>query len=157
MESNSRRGIPIVLCSAPQYQADYCRNDYQWRKGYNGSGYWAAVSLMSQFTQERVFPRAMLHESTIHFRSYTEEPMEVMGELQVIAAYNGQQRQFPLYIVPGSGPTLLGREWLQYLKLDWKQIATVTQDPLQELLNKHHRVFEDTLGTISNYTAMLHV
>ena len=117
----------------------------------------AAVSLMSQVTQERVFPQAMLHESTIHLRTYTGEPMEVMGELQVIAAYNGQQRQLPLYIVPGSGPTLLGREWLQYLKLDWKQIATVTQDPLQELLNKHHRLFEDTLGTISNYTAMLRV
>ena len=78
----------------------------------------AAVSLMSQVTQERVFPRAMLHESTIDLRTYTGEPMEVMGELQVIAAYNGQQRQLPLYIVPGSGLTLLGREWWQYLKLD---------------------------------------
>ena len=59
--------------------------------------------------------------------------------------------------MPGNGPTLLGREWLQYLKLDWKQIAIVTQDPLQQLLSKHQQVFEDTLGTISNYTAVLRV
>ena len=43
--------------------------------------------------------------------------MEVVGELQVIAAYGEQQKQLPFYIVP---PTLLGRKLLQYLKLDWK-------------------------------------
>ena len=47
----------------------------------------AAVSLMSQVTQEKVFPWATLHKSPIHLRTYTGEPMEVVGELQVIAAY----------------------------------------------------------------------
>ena len=108
----------------------------------------AAVSLMSQVTQEKVFPRATLHK---YLRTYTGEPMEVVGELQVTAAYGEQQKKLPLYIVPGNGPTLLGREWLQYLKLDWKQIATVTQE---QLLSKHQQVFEDTLG---NYTTVLRV
>ena len=111
----------------------------------------AAVSLMSQVTQESVFPQATLHKSTIYLRTYTGEPMKVVGELQVTATYGGQCRQLPLYIVPGNGPTLLGREWLQYL------IATVTQDPLKQLLSKHHRVFEDTLGTIKDYSAVLRV
>ena len=65
--------------------------------------------------------------------------MEVVGELQVIIAYGEQQEllQLPLYIVPGNGSILLSREWLQYLKLNWKQITTVTQGPLQQPLSKH--------------------
>ena len=31
----------------------------------------------------------------------------------------------------------------------------VTKDPLQQLLEKHHRLFENTLGTIKDYTAVL--
>ena len=85
--------------------------------------------------------------------TYSGEPLQVVGGLQVTATYGGQSRQLPLY----SGPTLLGREWLQQIKLDWKQIATVTLDPLQQLLNKHHKLFEDTLRTIRDYTAVLRV
>ena len=35
------------------------------------------------------------------------------------ATYGEQSRQLPLYIMPGSDPTLMSREWLQYIKLDW--------------------------------------
>ena len=34
------------------------------------------------------------------------------------------------------------------MKLDWKAIATVTRDPLQQLLDKHSGLFEGTLRTI---------
>ena len=67
----------------------------------------AAVLLMSQATQEHVFPQAMLQQSAINMRTYTREPIEVLGELQVTAVYNGQAKQLPLYVVPGQGPTLL--------------------------------------------------
>ena len=81
----------------------------------------AAVSLMSQDIQEHVFPEATLQQSAINLRSYMGEPMKVLGELPVTAVYNGQAKQLPLYIVPGQGPTLLGRGWLQHIKLDWKR------------------------------------
>ena len=42
-----------------------------------------------------------------------------LGCTYVKVEYNGQTGQFPLVIVEGSGPTLLGRDWLSQIKLDW--------------------------------------
>ena len=54
------------------------------------------------------------------------ESMKVVGELSVIVTYGNQSKEKTLQMVPGKGPTLLGREWLQNIKLDWKAIDTVT-------------------------------
>ena len=117
----------------------------------------AAVSLMSQAVQERLFSQATLQATTTNLRTYTGEAMEVIGKLPVTVTYANQSKALTLYIVPGNGPTLLGREWLQHIKLDWKSIAMVSKDPLQQLLDKHASIFEDTLGTIKDYTATLKV
>ena len=75
----------------------------------------------------------------------------------MIVTYGSQTKTLTLYIVPGNGPTLLGREWLQHIRLDWKAIALVTKDPLQQLLDKHAMLFDDTLGTMKDYMATLTV
>ena len=117
----------------------------------------AAVSLMSRIVQEKLFPQASLQKSATTLRTYTGEAMRVIGKLQVIVTYGSQTKTLTLYIVPGNGPTLLGREWLQHIRLDWKAIALMTKDPLQQLLNKHAELFDDTLGTMKDYTATLRV
>ena len=117
----------------------------------------AAVSLMSRIVQEKLFPQASLQKSATTLQTCTGEAMRVVGELQVIVTYRSQTKTLTLYIVPGNGPTLLGREWLQHIRLDWKAIASVTKDPLQQLLDKHVALFDDTLGTMKDYTATLTV
>ena len=39
--------------------------------------------------------------------------------------------QFPLVIIEGSGPTLLGRDWLNQIQLDWRAIHHVHTASLQ--------------------------
>ena len=48
--------------------------------------------------------------------------MRVIEELQVIVTYGNQTKTLTMYIVPGNGPTLLDREWLQHIRLDWKRL-----------------------------------
>ena len=117
----------------------------------------AAVSLMSQAVQERLFLQATLQAATTNLQTYTGEAMKVIGKLPVTATYANQSKALTLYIVPGNEPTLLGREWLQHIQLDWKSIARASKDPLQQLLDKHASIFEDTLGTIKDYTTTLRV
>ena len=45
--------------------------------------------------------------------------------------YNGQSAQLPLVVVGCSGPTLLGRDWLSQIRLDWHQIHHVHSASLQ--------------------------
>ena len=67
-------------------------------------------------------------------------------------------------VVKGSGPSLLGRNWLSCVILDWKKICSIrlsdpglTQDGKSQLHNtvQCHSVFKPGLGTIRGITAKL--
>ena len=67
-------------------------------------------------------------------------------------------------IVPGSGPTLLGRNWLKDLSLYINAMVkslTVNQleasHSLDEILEKHSDVFSDELGTVKDFRASFKV
>ena len=71
----------------------------------------------------------------------------------------GQKQQLELLIVPGDGPSLLDRDWLRCLKLDWtQQIHHLNHsDTLQAVLDHHSNVFESSLGLVQGTTAKIHV
>ena len=67
----------------------------------------------------------------------------------------------PLVIVKGSGPALLGRNWLEKIKLDWGKINLTTtsngQQCVNDLLNKYPSVFDKNGGTMTGITVKLAV
>ncbi len=56
----------------------------------------------------------------IRLRSYSGNPIPVVGELQV--EVTNQRAVLPLVVAKGEGVAVLGRSWLQSLKIDWKNI-----------------------------------
>ena len=67
--------------------------------------------------------------------------------------YEGQQCQLPLQIVQGTGPALVGRNWLRAIKRNWV-IVKVASD-LDIILAKHKQVFNEELGTTKGTKAKL--
>ena len=57
-------------------------------------------------------------------------------------------------MVAGKGPSLLGRDWLEHLKLDWHSIKYTTTASLQD---KHPSVFGEDQGHIKEAPATIHV
>ena len=98
----------------------------------------AAVSIMSEQTLRRVFPEAPLKQTAVLLKTYTGEPVKVLGELTAAVRYGKQCCTLPLLVVSGTGPTLLGRDWLKHIQLDWKRIGLAKLDKgsvqIQELL-----------------------
>ena len=47
-------------------------------------------------------------------------------DVQVV--YQGQTAILPLVVVKGDGPTLLGRNWLTKIKLNWDKIHSGAHD-----------------------------
>ena len=89
-------------------------------------------------------------------RTYTGEPLSVLGSITVAVHHNHQQRTLPLLVVKGGGPSLLGRDWLQQLQLDWKAIHQVCQiDDLHAVLDHYAGVFQEELGTLQGTTVKL--
>ena len=119
----------------------------------------ASVSIMSEerFTalQDKV---TVLRSSGAKLVTYTGESINVVSAAVVTVKYNEQVATLPLIITSGTGPSLLGWDWLSALKLDWKEIF-VLQSPrsLQDVLDAHQEVFANGLGTVQSITATIDV
>ena len=89
------------------------------------------------------------------------EELEILGSIEVLVQYQGQEEHLPLLVVAGTGPTLLGRDWLLKLRLDWSRLnhldTSPVQNKLQGVLHRHSRVFQDELGRVKTMSAKIQV
>ena len=96
-------------------------------------------------------------------RTYTGEKIEVIGKADIIVSYQDQSVELSITVVKGTGPSLMGCDWLQHLQLDWKLIFKIDglkagqTDELQTLLRKYPNVFKEGLGTLQSNTAKIYV
>ena len=82
----------------------------------------------------------------------------LLGEFQVTVQCGNQTEKLTLLVSKGSGPTLMVRNWIQYLHLDWSRVNHVPiADPLTELREKYSQVFNADRGVISGVKAKLRV
>ena len=125
----------------------------------------AAISLISASTYRTLWPADQAPEllaTTIKLRTYTREAIEVLGAIEVDVYYTGQQERLHLLVVAGDGPSLIGRDWLRKIRLNWKELNLVRCSPdtpspaLAEVLDRHTAVFASSLGTVRGVTAKIH-
>ncbi len=117
----------------------------------------SSVSLMPRCTFEKLWPKRKLSPCKYRLRSYAEEPIVVLGCVEVEVKYKVQSARLMLIVVEGSGPSLLGRNWLEHTVLDWQEIRHVSATPLQLVLDKHQAVFRESLGTLKDFQATIYV
>ena len=121
----------------------------------------ASVTIISEATLRSIWRTQSvppLHPTNVRLRTYTGEGIPVVGQLTVKVRYQGQEEELPLVVVAGDGPSLLGRDWLAKLKLEWKHIFNMhAQETLQDVLEPHDAVFKPELGKIKGVEAKLHI
>ena len=120
----------------------------------------AALSVISETTRLAIFPEDTLHPSTLILKTYTDEHLKVTGTLNVRVRYGDQKQKLVLVVVAGNGPSLLGRNWLKYIRLDWSSIfavRTARKKTLDSLLKQHESLFTDELGNVKPFTASLQI
>ena len=114
----------------------------------------ASLTIMSEKTLQHKLPNLELQPSAVILKTYSGEQLKVLGQAQVKVTYKNQEIEAPLLVVAGDGPTLFGRNWLQLLQLDWKEIRYMTT-AIDTLLQKHEAIFKDELGTMKNIQVRL--
>ena len=123
----------------------------------------AALSIMSYSTFSSTWPTDSTPEvkpTRAKLRTYTGEAITVRGDVDVTVKYGDQEEDLTLVIMDGDGPTLLGRDWLQNLRLDWAALNHITQgnhSELKTLLHAHSVVFSQDVGQIKGTTARLYL
>ena len=110
----------------------------------------AALSLINEsvYKSSPFLNKLFLQSSTVQLRTYTGEEIAVTGELSVKVQSGSQVYTLPLLVVPGQGPSLLGRNWLLKLQLDWKSIFSLRSSTLQDVLDHYTILFQEGLGTL---------
>jgi transposase InsO family protein len=69
-----------------------------------------------------------LEISNLKLKTYTGEIIRPLGVAWVNVRYNDQKAKLPIIVLEGAVPTLLGRNWLKHLVLDWKKLLAGKQD-----------------------------
>ena len=118
------------------------------------------MSLISQDTQQTCFPQVKLNSTAVVLQTYTAEAMAVLGVMMVQVKYGEYVNTHELYVVEGKGPSLLGRAWLETMRLDWQSlkvdsVSECSPTSLKAVLQEYSDVFSSELGTIKEFQAKL--
>ena len=82
----------------------------------------AGASLISEETYRKHFASTKLSTCPTKLHTYTGESIRVLGQITCNVNYQNQHAELPLVVVEGTGPSLLGRDWLSSIKLNWQEI-----------------------------------
>jgi hypothetical protein len=114
-----------------------------------------------------VIPRQMYEQHFAHLslstnaklglRSYTQDVIPMCGSIVVPVKYRGQCADLTLYVVEGPA-CLLGRQWLQVLRLDWSSLFSVRNvNVMDGLLKRYADVFSVSEQPIREFKAEIQV
>ena len=82
----------------------------------------ASVSIMSKESWLALFPKIPLARTSMSLRTYTAQTISVEGQADVAVQYGTFAGTLRMYVVKEKGPTLLGRDWLSHIHLNWADI-----------------------------------
>ena len=127
--------------------------------------YWASLSIVSEKTFCTLWStqaRPELHSSSVKLHTYTKQAIEVLGSITVKVMYKTQVKDLLLLVVAGERLSLLGRNWLTELQVDWHELHQMTHmlkicrpyiKDLQTILNNHSLIFNEEFGKAAGITA----
>lgn len=111
------------------------------------------VSIISSQEASQV-PGLSVRKTNLKLRSFTGQKLKVIGEAAVTVKHAGQEKQVRVIVCdqPSRMP-LLGREWLREIKMDWKEVWTLSQQQrpltLQAVIASNEEVFKPGLGEMT--------
>ena len=117
----------------------------------------ANVSIVPKNVWDQSWSDVQLSKSPVQLRTFTGEPLTVIGEALVNVQYENQEIQEKLIVVENGANPLLGRNWLQGgIRLDWPNLF-VHKLSEPSILDEFPSVFAQGLGTIQGHEAEIHV
>ncbi|XP_057298423.1 uncharacterized protein K02A2.6-like [Hydractinia symbiolongicarpus] len=120
----------------------------------------ASMSVISEKTLRKCIPELTIQPSNLKLKTFTGEIITPLGSAAVNVEHQKQKYTLSLTIVPGESPSLLGRDWLKVIKLDWPSLFQVKHSSntnLQQILVQHAAVFTESMGLLKDFRVHIHV
>lgn len=115
------------------------------------------VTVMSQKIKSELFGKLKVEKTTAYLRGYDGKKLQPIGKLENLTEnFKNKERKLHCFILPGSGPALIGRQWLAafgYWPLSFLKTDTVRQtinklnfDINAYIMNEYRELFGPTPG-----------
>ena len=82
----------------------------------------ASFSVISKQTYDKSFASYPLQKTSVKLKTYSGESLTMYGEFVPSIQYQDQKTELPLVVAGNDGPSLLGRNWLHSIHLDWNSL-----------------------------------
>ena len=85
----------------------------------------AALLVISSVTYHNLWSSQdapVLKPDNVKLLTYTGEVVKTEGTISVRVTYKNQKKELDLLVVQGNGPSLMGRDWLNHIMLDWPHL-----------------------------------
>ena len=118
------------------------------------------VTILSEKMGMKICKNKM-KKSNVNLSSYTGHKIDVLGEATVNVKYENYNQPMTVYIIKGNAPSLLGRDWLQEIRINWEDMLMKVQEKnndklvLEDILKENEEIFRDELGTMKEREATL--
>ena len=115
----------------------------------------ASLSVISKEDFDRNI-RLPIRQSKNRLLTYTGETVHVYGEALLSVSYEDQRVKLPILVIKGEGPPLIGRNWLNSLKLNWRNLFSLNT-PVNSLVTQYNEVFGPDGGGVKDLEVKIHV
>jgi transposase InsO family protein len=115
------------------------------------------VAIIPHTLYQKHFCDVPLQPAKLQLSSYSKHEVPVLGFIQVQVEYGNRHYDLPLYVTQGEEASLLGRQWLQYVQLQWNRVFALATSSMTDLLNQYSDVFCASQGTIQHFKADIKV
>jgi len=98
----------------------------------------ATRAVLNQETYNKLRDKLQLESSKAALMTYTGEKTTALGEVLISVKYQNQQHNLLAMVVKSPGTNLLGRDWLEIIKINWNRIFSVQEGnpQLQKILGR---------------------
>ncbi|XP_049883119.1 uncharacterized protein LOC126378773 [Pectinophora gossypiella] len=123
----------------------------------------ACYTLINEHTwrqlQPRLLPPRRLDAAPLLLRTWTNAPVHLLGRTVLPVRYKDIDYELSLLVAKGSGPNLLGRDWLMHLgiTMNINFVSNGDYAELENIIATHHEVFKDGLGTYRGDPVAIHL
>lgn len=105
-----------------------------------------------------MFPLVQSQSLTVTLKMYTGKKIQPLEVIYVDVHHDGKDPTLTLHVLQPSGPSLIGLDWLQHIRLNWCNLHALRngsgakqkrQQRPKELLHEFSALFTEELGEIS--------
>ncbi|XP_042149794.1 uncharacterized protein LOC121837946 [Ixodes scapularis] len=127
-----RKGHIVRACRQKEQARSRAKSDNK-RPGKLGrSGVYGLYHIASGLSAFIATVTVNGQEVLIGVRTYTQQPVQIVGKVEVLVKYNGRVCKLPLLVKKGSGISILGRDWFQPLCISLEGLLQLNGAPVSK-------------------------